>query len=271
MRVCVLASGSSGNCTLVSSLGTTLLIDAGLSGRETVRRLESVGIALSSVSAVCLTHEHDDHCTALSVLSRKAGIPLYANSGTVEAVEKGDKAKGLKWNIFSTGSPFTIGGLTLEPFSVPHDAYDPVGFVVRDGTVRLGIATDIGMSTSLIRERLRGCHVLVIESNHDEELLRDADRPWVLKQRILGRQGHLSNKQAGELVAQVAGSDLRSVFLAHLSAQCNRGDLAVRTVSGILAAAGHGAVAVKLAYPDRVSEVVECEAGMHTPPGVSVP
>lgn len=257
MKVCVLGSGSSGNCTLVSSAGTTVLIDAGLSGRETVKRLESVGVAIDRIGAICLTHEHEDHCTALSVLSRRNGLTLYANSGTVDAIEKGGKGPGLKWNVFTTGSPFTIGSLTMEPFSVPHDAFDPVGFVVRDGVARIGIATDIGMATGLIRERLRCCQVIVIESNHDEELLRDADRPWALKQRILGRQGHLSNRQAGELVAEVAGPDLRAVFLSHLSSQCNKPDLAVKTVSSILAKAGHGGVAVRLTFPDRPSETVE--------------
>lgn len=257
MKVCVLGSGSSGNCTLVSSSGTTILVDAGLSGRETARRMESVGVGIDAIGAVCLTHEHDDHCTALSVLSRRNGVALYGNSGTVDAIEKGGKGPGLKWNVFTTGSPFTVGSLNLEPFSVPHDAFDPVGFVIGDGRARLGIATDVGMATGLIRERLRGCHVIVIESNHDEELLRDADRPWSLKQRILGRQGHLSNRQAGELLAEVAGPDLKAVFLSHLSSQCNKPGLAVKTVSDILAKAGHGAVAVKLTYPDRPGEIVE--------------
>jgi len=124
-----------------------------LSGRETSRRLESVGMRVDMVGAVCLTHEHDDHCTALSVLSRRNGVALYANAGTVDAIEKSGKGPGLKWNVFTTGSPFTIGALGMEPFSVPHDAYDPVGFVICDGRARMGIATDIGMATGLIRER----------------------------------------------------------------------------------------------------------------------
>lgn len=219
--------------------------------------MESVGVPPDAVTAICLTHEHDDHCTALSVLSRRGGAALYANSGTVDAIEKGAKPLGLKWNVFTTGSPFTIGALRVEPFSVPHDAFDPVGFIIGDGSARLGVVTDIGMATGLVRERLRGCQVVVVESNHDEGLLRDADRPWVLKQRILGRQGHLSNKQAGELLAEVAGVDLRAVFLAHLSSQCNKPDLAMRTVSDILTKAGHAAVSVKLTFADRASEVVE--------------
>jgi phosphoribosyl 1,2-cyclic phosphodiesterase len=257
MKVCVLGSGSSGNCTFVSSAGTSLLVDAGLSGRETLKRLETVGAAAETVAAVCLTHEHDDHCTSLSVLSRKSGTALYANSGTVEAIEKVGKVSGLKWNIFTTGSPFAIGSLRIEPFSVPHDAFDPVGFTISDGCARLGVVTDIGMATGLVRERLKGCHVIVIESNHDEDLLRGADRPWTLKQRILGRQGHLSNRQAGELLVEVASPDLRAVFLAHLSSQCNKPDLAVRTVADILGKAGRSSVAVKLTFADRASEVVE--------------
>jgi len=235
----------------------TVLVDAGLSGKETIRRLETIGVPEGAIQAVCLTHEHDDHCTALRTVGRKAPLGLFANSGTREAVTRSGKCGELTWNVFTTGSTFLIGGLRFDPFSVPHDAYDPVGFIVGDGKVRVGLVTDIGMPTGAIRERLRGCAAIVIESNHDERLLRDADRPWALKQRIAGRQGHLSNRQAGELLAEVAGSDLKTVFLAHLSSECNRPEIAVRTVSDILQKAGHGNVSVKLTYPDRPGDVLD--------------
>lgn len=256
LEVCVLGSGSSGNCAYVASKRTRILIDAGLSRSEIVRRLMTIGSDLSRIDAVCVTHEHQDHTTALGVLRRKAGLPLYANTGTIEAIENNAELQGLSWNVFTPGVPFDVGDLKITPFSVPHDSYDPVGFVVCSEGSRVGVVTDIGMATTLVRERIRDCHALIIESNHDEELLRDAARPWGLKQRIAGRQGHLSNRQAGELLAEVAGPNLKVVFLAHLSADCNRPELALEAARQALNEGGHPGIAVKLTYPDRVSEVM---------------
>jgi phosphoribosyl 1,2-cyclic phosphodiesterase len=236
---------------------TRILIDAGLSGRETRRRLELVGIAPDTVSAICVTHEHDDHCGSLRALSRKGQVPLFANSGTIEGITNSGKGEGLVWNVFATGSCFSIGEMQIESFSVPHDSYDPVGFVMKSGAQRLAVVTDMGVVTGLIRERLSGSQVVILESNHDEQMLRDADRPWSLKQRIAGRQGHLSNAQAGNLLASVAGSGLKVVFLAHLSSDCNRPELARRTVCEALNRAGHSHVDVRLAGPDAPSDMVE--------------
>ena len=260
LQLCVLASGSSGNCTYVGSSATGVLIDAGLSGKETLRRLESVGVDPGGVHAVCVTHEHSDHRSGLGVLQRKLGLQLYANTGTVEAVERDPKLQGLSWSIFSTGSPFQVGEMHVEPFSVPHDSYDPVGFCIRCGDACVGVVSDMGVATAAIRERLRHCQVLVIESNHDEDMLRDADRPWSLKQRIAGRQGHLSNTQAGELVADLAGPHLQTVFLAHLSGDCNTPDLATKTVRRVLEKRGITHVDVKLTYANRVSDVAQASA-----------
>jgi len=256
LRLCVLGSGSSGNCTYVASDHTHVLIDAGLSGREIAQRLESIGARLSDVTAVCVTHEHDDHISSLSMLQRKYGIALYANAGTIEAIRQSAKRGELRWNVFATGYAFSIGDLTMEPFSVPHDSYDPVGFVVSTDDTKTGVVTDMGMVTSLIRERLRHCQALVIESNHDEQLLKDARRPWPLKQRIAGRQGHLSNSQTGQLLSEVAGPHLAVVLLAHLSAECNRHDIALKSARQALTEAGYPNVAVKLTYPDKPSEDV---------------
>ncbi len=255
LRVCVLASGSSGNCTFVSSGETAILIDAGLSGRETVRRLEQIGVPLQQIRAVCVSHEHNDHTAGLRVLHRRHGIALYGNSGTVDALCRNRQLHELHWNVFATGTPFEIGDLTVEPFSVPHDAYEPVGFVVRRGDTSVGVVTDMGVSTTLIRQRLKSCQAVVVEANHDERMLQDARRPWHLKQRILGHQGHLSNRAAAAMVAEIAGRDLRHVFLAHLSEECNRQELALQTAQRMLAEAGHGHVRVSLTFPDRVSEM----------------
>lgn len=256
LTVCVLASGSSGNATYVASASTRLLIDAGLSCRQLEARLAEIGVALPSISAVCVTHEHGDHTAGILRLHRRIGAPIYANSGTIGALERGAPCE-VGWQVFTTGQAFRVGDLSVHPFSVPHDSYDPVGFVIEsDSGARVGVATDMGVATSLVRDRLRDCAVMVVEANHDEQMLRDADRPWSLKQRIAGRQGHLSNRQAGELVAELAGPATRAVFLSHLSADCNRPQAALDTVSRILAARGLGRIAVKLTYPDRPSESV---------------
>ena len=255
LDVCVLASGSAGNCIYVAGGGTAILIDAGLSARETARRLEQVGVDVRGISAVCLTHEHCDHTAGLSVLHRRLGIPVYANTGTIQGLERDGERMQLAWNVFTTGSPFRVGELVLEPFSVPHDAYDPVGFVVVSGVTRVGIVTDMGTATNLVRERLRTCHAVVIESNHDRRLLQEADRPWALKQRILGRQGHLSNDDAAAMLVDIAGTTLRHVFLAHLSSKCNRPELAMRAVTEALEKRGGAHITVAMCYADRISDM----------------
>ncbi len=255
LRVCVLASGSSGNCTWIASDQTAILIDAGLSARRTEERLGGLGTSVANVQAICVSHEHQDHTVGLRVLHQRHRLPLFANAGTVDALKRQPALADLPWNLFSTGHGFAVGDLLIEPFSVPHDAYDPVGFIVRCGTARVGIVTDMGMVTSLIRERLRHCQALVIEANHDEMMLQTAARPWSLKQRIRGRQGHLSNQAAASLLAEIAHMGLQQVYLAHLSEDCNRPELAQASITDALAQAGQPHVRVCLTYPDRPSEV----------------
>ncbi|MGD9781719.1 MAG: MBL fold metallo-hydrolase [Kiritimatiellia bacterium] len=254
LRVCVLASGSSGNCIHVESATTALLVDAGLSARETLKRMQAARLDPAKLQAICVSHEHSDHVVGLVNLHKKHGLKLYANGDTARAIRN---AKGLEWNLFSAGSPFAIGDIHVLPFPLPHDAYDPVGFILSCGSSRVGIATDLGMPTQLARERLRGCQLVVMEANHDETLLHNSFRPWSLKQRILGRQGHLSNETAAELLADIAGDTLQQVFLAHLSRECNNLDLALLTVRRRLAAAGLGHIRVLPTYPDHPSEFAE--------------
>jgi phosphoribosyl 1,2-cyclic phosphodiesterase len=254
LRLCILGSGSSGNATVIWSESTALLIDAGLSAREVGRRLELAGKPLSDVRAVCVSHEHSDHTTGLRVLHQRHGLELYGNAGTVDALRQNEELRDLPWKIFSTGQPFVVGDLTVHPFSVPHDAYEPVGFTVTCGEVRAAVVTDIGLPTTLVRQRLRDCQVIVLESNHDERLLQESPRPWSLKQRISGRQGHLSNTRAAALLAEIATPALQQVYLAHLSDECNRADLALAEARRQLARAGYAHVRVHVGHPDRVSE-----------------
>lgn len=255
ITLCILGSGSAGNCILFGSAATRMLIDAGLSGRETVRRLEVIGVDPATLQAVCVTHEHGDHIAGLRALRTRFGLELYANSGTIDSIRTDDSARDLKWRVFATGFPFDIGDIRVEPFSVPHDACEPVGFILSAGGIRAGIVTDIGVVTHLVRERLRQCEVLVLESNHDEQLLRASPRPWQLKQRIAGRQGHLSNQTAADLIVEVAGERLTDVFLAHISAECNQPELALKTIRTVLCDKGLSRIRLRLTYPDRVSDV----------------
>ena len=257
LRVCVLGSGSSGNCTFIGCDSSGVLIDAGLSALQTSARMEKIGVRMAGIRGICLSHEHNDHTAGLRVLNRRHGIPVYANSGTVEALSRGEALAGLEWQVFSTGTAFSVGSFSVEPFTVPHDALDPVGFVVQAGGVRVGVVTDMGMSTTLIREKLKSCHVIVVEANHDEDMLKTSKRPWSLIQRILGRQGHLCNEAAAQMLAEIAGPDLRHVYLAHISQQCNRRELALKTVERILRAKGHSHIRISLTYPDQVSDVWE--------------
>ncbi|NCA82174.1 MAG: MBL fold metallo-hydrolase [Opitutae bacterium] len=255
LRVCVLASGSSGNCIHVESATTALLIDAGISARETVRRMEAASLDPAKLRAICVSHEHTDHVAGLAQLHKKLGLMLYANGDTARAVRGGED---LPWNLFSDGCPFAVGDVEILPFPLPHDAYAPVGFVLACGASRLGIATDLGMPTQLARERLRGCQTLVLEANHDEMLVNSSFRPWSLKQRILGRQGHLSNETAAALLADIAGDTLQQVFLAHLSRECNNLDLALLTVRRHLESAGLARIRVLPTHPDKPSDFAEC-------------
>lgn len=259
IKLCILASGSSGNCTFIGTKTTRILIDAGLSAKKTTERLAEIGETLETIDAICVTHEHSDHISGIRVLQKKYGIPIYANAGTLEGIRVTLKGEEVAYRQFTTGSAFDIGDLCLEPFSVPHDAYEPVGFVVRSAGVGIGIATDIGIVTNLLREKLRACDVVVIEANHDEAMVHEAARPWSLKQRILSNQGHLSNRASAGLIAEIAGEGLRHLFLAHLSSDCNSPLRARRAFETVLADAGHHHVTVRLTSAAQVSDILELD------------
>jgi phosphoribosyl 1,2-cyclic phosphodiesterase len=255
VRVCVLGSGSSGNSTWVEAGGDAILVDAGLSAQRTRRTLRECGLDERKLRAICVTHEHTDHTCGIARLHALLGIPAYANTGTARAVR--NVPSGC-WKCFVTGNPFEVGPFKVLPFLLPHDAYEPVGYRIACGGVSVGIATDLGMATTLVRGKLAGCNLLVIEANHDEELVRQAQRPWSLKQRILGNQGHLSNRAAAALLAEIAGDSLRTVVLAHISRDCNREDLAVETVREELASCGLGHVEVLAAHAGSPTPVCVC-------------
>ena len=255
IHVTVLGSGSAGNCTLIESEATAILVDAGLSSRQIVQRLGLIGRNLDQVHAILLTHEHSDHTGALHVLCKQRSFPVYANRLTAEAVMSDPECNGLKrisWRLFSTGSHFEVGDLAIESFSVPHDAQDPVGFTIHHGGLSVGVLTDLGHVTKLVFERVRAVSALVLEANHNVKLLQeDTARPWATKQRIMSRHGHLSNDTAATLAGEIAGDRLRHIFLAHLSRDCNRPDLAHQAVSHKLRQVGADQVAVAVSSQDK--------------------
>lgn len=229
MKVCVLGSGSKGNCTLVESGRTTLLIDAGFSGVEIKRRLAAIGRQPDEITAVLVTHEHNDHISGVGVMSRRSSIPVFANPGTHKASEK-RVGKLFSARDFGTGEKFFLDDLEIHPFRVSHDTVDPVGYVISDGRVSMGYCTDTGKVTTLIEHHLKRCDVLVLESNHDPKMLRDGPYPLYLQQRVRSNQGHLANEDAGRLLKKLANGKLRQVVLAHLSEVNNLPELALQSV-----------------------------------------
>ena len=262
IQITILGSGSAGNCALIESETTRLLVDAGLSGRQISQRLALVGRNPDQITGIVLTHEHSDHTRGLGVLCKNRPIAVYANRLTAEAVsadpETQDRVR-ISWRLFLTGASFEIGDFLVESFSVPHDAYDPVGFVIRQAVTGLavGVLTDLGHATKLATERVRTANVLVLEANHDLKLLQeDTARPWATKQRIMSRHGHLSNDAAATLAGEIASDKLRHVFLAHLSRDCNRPELAQHAVADKLRRIGANHVALTVASQDKPTATV---------------
>jgi phosphoribosyl 1,2-cyclic phosphodiesterase len=210
---------------------TRLLIDAGLSGRQIRRRLASIGRSPETLHGILITHEHSDHVAGLVGLAAKLQLPIFCNRLTRDAIEAQLQIQ-INARIFQTGASFEVGDVMVDTFSVPHDANDPVGFLLRTASGNIGFLTDLGHATKLVIERVRSANVLLLEANHDLQMLRDDPRrPWSLKQRILSRHGHLSNDGAADLVEQVVSAGLARLYLGHLSRDCNRPELAHRVVS----------------------------------------
>lgn len=239
MRVTVLGSGSAGNATLVEAREVSVLVDAGFSGRGLARRLRLVGVEPAALDGIVITHEHGDHTRGMGVLARRFDIPIWLTETTRAACEKllrGTEAL----RPYTATRPFEIGPLRFEPFLTAHDAADPVAVTVLDVDAghKLGIATDLGRPTTAVRHALSGCHVLVLEANHDEDMLWRGPYPWSVKQRIASSHGHLSNRAAARFAADLCHAELVAVVLAHLSEHCNDPALAQTTVGEALAACG---------------------------------
>lgn len=233
MRFACLGSGSQGNGLVVEVENTRLLLDCGFTLKETITRLSRLGLDPGMIDGIVVTHEHDDHIGGVARLARKFSIPVWLTHGTLRNVEKAFAVLP-QVNIIDSHQRFAIGAIELEPYPVPHDAHEPTQFVFSDGAVRLGVLTDTGCSTPHIEMVLSRCHALVLECNHDTQMLADSDYPASLKRRVGGRFGHLENAAAAQLLASLDCSLLQHVIAAHLSRTNNTPLLAQTALSGAL-------------------------------------
>lgn len=262
MPVCltILGSGSAGNCAYLETSQARLLIDAGFSLRQIRKRLATIGKTPENLTGVLVTHEHSDHVQGLAQLVEKLRIPVYCNRPTREALEY-QQGTRMECRIFETGATFDLEDLSVETFSIPHDAQDPVGFLLRTAEGNIGFLTDLGHATKLAIERVRRANVLVLESNHDVKLLQDCPhRPWSLKQRILSRHGHLSNEAAADVAEQIMSGDLRHLYLSHISRECNRPQLAFQVMSQRLQKIGASHVRLELTSQATLSPTLTLQA-----------
>jgi phosphoribosyl 1,2-cyclic phosphodiesterase len=247
----ILGSGSNGNCAYLETPTTRLLIDAGFSAKQIRARLAQIGRTPECLNGILLTHEHTDHTNGLGTLCKNISVPIYCNRLTREAVELQFKTR-FDFRVFSTGATFEVGDVEVDTFSVPHDAYDPVGFMLRSHNKHVGFLTDLGHATKLVIERVRKSQVLVLETNHDMKMLQDdVRRPWSVKQRILSRHGHLSNEAAAGVLEELMSADLRQVYLGHLSRDCNTPELALQAAHQRLQSIGASHVQVNSTSQER--------------------
>ncbi len=253
MRFSVLGSGSKGNSVYIESGKTCLLIDNGFSGKELALRLEKIGRSLDSIDAACVTHEHGDHIAGLGVISRRCRIPLYGNVGTFRGAET-RIGRPFKRVEFNTGDKIVIGDLEVHSFPVSHDTNDPVGFVVSDGKKYLGYCTDTGKVTKLIALRLARCHGLILEFNHNLEMLKKGPYSQALQQRVRSSHGHLSNEDAASLLKELGHPGLKHTVLAHLSEVNNTPQLAMEAALASVSCEYHSTLL--LARQDRPTEIL---------------
>ena len=264
MKMCSIASGSSGNCIYVGSESTSVLIDAGVSGKRIEAGLNTIGRTGKEIDAVFITHEHSDHIKGLGVLARKQGLPIYATRETWEAIQGCSSLGKIPEGLFREILPdqdVEIGDLTVEPFSISHDAANPVGYRVNHGKQSMAVATDLGVYGTYTVNHLRNLDVLLLEANHDIHMLEVGAYPYYLKQRILGERGHLSNEMAGRLLCEVLHDGMKQIVLGHLSRENNYPALAYETVCAEVSMGDDpyksGDFHISVAKRDTVGDLIE--------------
>lgn len=243
VRICVLGSGSRGNSTWIRTEKTALLIDAGFGRKETASRLASVGERLEDLKAIVVSHEHQDHISGLRGLALRLKAPIYISAVTRRVITWDPRlAAAGGFEVFSPGESFTIGDVEIHPFSVPHDAADPVAFTLVAEGVKAAVVTDLGYIPEVVKQRVRGCHCLVFESNHDLDMLKVGPYPWFIKQRVMSRHGHLSNLSTARFLTEDYDGAAEVLVLAHLSETNNHPEIVRMTAAEALASRSNGSV-----------------------------
>jgi len=216
---CPLASGSKGNSIYFGSKKTKILIDAGLTFSQLQNRLNEIGVAINEIDAILITHEHSDHIAGLKVITEKVNIPIFANSDTAKSIYNHHHILP-KFKIFVTGEEFEFKDLVILPFSISHDTFDPVGYVIKTNNIKCGFCTDFGFVSSLIKKALKECDYLYVEANHQISMVEASNRSYVYKQRVVSRQGHLSNADCLKLLDEILHPFLKHIHIAHISSEC---------------------------------------------------
>mgnify|MGYP000897819447 CR=1 FL=1 len=254
-----LASGSSGNCHFISNGRENLLVDAGLSGKRIQQKLEERGFDPQTLTGILISHEHNDHILGAGILSRRFDVPIYANEATWQAMEdKLGKIKPENRRVFATEEHLVLEGLEVLPYGIPHDAAEPVGFILKNKTTKISIATDLGYIDKGIIDKIQDSDLVILESNHDVDMLKAGSYPYYLKRRILSDVGHLSNEAAGDAIVNLIKKNVKRVLLAHLSKENNFPELAMMTIKNILS--NHKInmgkdVFIDMAHRDKVNPV----------------
>lgn len=233
MRLCSIASGSSGNCIYTGSDQTHLLVDAGISAKKIEAGLRKLQVEGKDIQGLLITHEHSDHIKGVGILARRYGLPIYATAGTIAQMKRMSSLGTIDEGLYHTvcaDRKFRIGDVEIEPFCISHDAAEPVAYRFRCGEKSAAIATDMGVYNDYIVEHLKGLDVLLLEANHDIQMLQVGPYPYPLKQRILGERGHLSNESAGQLLCRILHDNMKKIYLGHLSKENNYAELAYETV-----------------------------------------
>lgn len=257
---CPLASGSKGNALFLGTDQTRILIDAGISALQVEKKLGEIGVAIDTIQAILVTHEHTDHIKGIPQLAEKWKIPVFSNAETAKSIVSLLNCRP-RFKIFTTGEPFSFGDLEITPFSVPHDTPDPVAFRIQGPKQTVGICADLGYATSLVRKMLERCNTLYLEANHQPSMVHACARPAIYKERVLGRQGHLSNDACAELLKSIVHECLQHVYLAHLSSECNSEELALKIIQEALSQSPSRPT-LSIAYQDRVSSPVHFCCGI---------
>lgn len=263
MRINILGSSSAGNSTLLAAGSTRVLLDAGFSARETKQRLNAIGEDIARISAMVITHEHADHIRGVPVLTRSLGIPVFISRQALDAwiyVKSGDSVETK--NFIAAEQPFEIGDFTFHPFTVPHDAAETLAFTIEAQGIKVGYVTDLGYMPQMVVQHLKGCDAIVLEANHDLEMLRLGPYPWSLKQRVMSRHGHLSNEEMARFLREDFDGRAQYIILAHLSRKNNHPEIARMAAIEALASrslllAREAEQRVRLSYHDRPSEWIE--------------